>query len=184
MKLRIFLQKVVFFKDLRKMHQAIQFMTYAVLRAQTKTILVNGDGSKWEEVLTVKAAVQNYPEPVMERIKNPKPPVYQIQQCTYTNSEFPADLDAGIINKTKAVKLQKMFDTEDPMDQIESSTQWREITSMNQIHMACSHPQKNSCLDDIFIPLPLMLKWICDEGWKLEHATDHKFTNTFIFTRV
>lgn len=162
------------------MHQ-VQFMKFAVLRVQTKTLLVNGDGSKWEEVLTVKNT-QKYHEPVMEQIKNPKPPVYQIQQCTCTNSEFPADLDAVIVNKYKAVKLQKMFDTADTMDKIGSLL--GEITSINQIHMTLSHPQKNSCLDDIFIPLPLMLEWICDEGWKLEHATNDKFTNTFIFKRV
>lgn len=158
-------------------------MKFAVLHVQTKTLLVNGDGSKWEEVLIVKNT-QKYPEPVMEQIKNPKPPVYQIQQCTYTNSEFPADLDAAIVNKTKAVNLHKMFDTEDTIDEIESSMQLGEITSINQIHMACSHPQKNSCLDDIFIPLPLMLEWICDEGWKLDHAPNHKFTKAFIFKRV
>ena len=158
----------------------MQFMTFAVLHVQTKTLLVNGDGSKWEEVLTV-TNTQKYPEPVMEQIKNPKPPVYQIQQCAYTNTQFPADLDAVIVKKIKAVKLQKMFDTEDTMGEIEALG---EITSINQIHMTCSHPQKNSCLDDIFIPLPLMLEWICDEGWKLEYATKHKFTNTFIFKRV
>ena len=148
-------------------------MQFTVLHAQTKTLLVNGDGSKWEEALTVNTH---------GRIRNPKPPVYQIQQCTYTNSEFPADLDGAIVKNTKEMNLQKMFDTEGTIDEIGSSM--REITSINQIHMACSHPQKNSCLDDIFIPLPLMLEWICDEGWKLDHATNHKFTKTLIFKRV
>lgn len=56
-----------------------------------------------------------------------------------------------------------------------------EITSVSQIHMTCSHHKKNNCLDDIFIPLPLMLEWICDEGWKPEHTIN---TNMFIFKRI
>ena len=150
---------------------------YALLRVITRTFLVNDDGSKWEESLTVKSAVQNirnYTQ--METVHNPTPPVFQVQQCTYTNSEFPTDLDEAIVKKYKDMKFRKM--TAEDVDEIIALG---EITSVSQIHMTCSHPKKNSCLDDIFIPLPLMLEWICDEGWKLEHTIN---TNMFIFKRI
>lgn len=150
---------------------------YAFLRVIARTVLVNGDGSKWKEVVTVKPAHNQ-----TNQIKNPKPPVFQVQQCTYTNSDFPTDLDEALVNKHKSVKLQKMVD--DKNEDEDEMIALGEITSVNQIHMTCSHPKKNTSLDDIFIPLPLMLEWICDEGWKLEHTSDRKYTNTFIFKRV
>jgi len=156
---------------------------WAVLRVITRTLLVNGDGTEWHEKLSVKAKVQDYPDNVkMETVANPTPPASQVEKCTFTTSQFPADLDKAIVNKIKGKKVLQKLDSDDFPGDIYKGMD--KITSINQIHMQTSHPQKNKCLDDIFIDLPLMLEWICKEGWHLEQMSQDMYRSTYIFKQV
>lgn len=98
---------------------------------------------------------------------------------TYTNSELPADLDAAIVCKHKGVKEQKLFELGGNHDSISKSM--AKITSINQIHLAYDHPDKNDCLDDIFIPLTMMIEWIIEEGFEIQQMTQNEYSTSIFF---
>ena len=155
----------------------------AALHVVTRTLLVNSDGTPWQEnipVIDERIPYDSWPK--LSSVKNPDSPVYQIKHNTYTNSEFPFKLDEVILNKIKGVKMQKLFDSGDHNAAILELMD--KVTSVNQIHMSSSHEKKNVVLDDIFIPLPLMLEWICNEGYDIDHMSQGQSAYTFIFKRV
>ena len=157
---------------------------FAALHVVTRTLLVNSDGTPWQETIPVideRIPYDSWPK-LSSLVKNPDSPVYQIKHNTYTNSEFPFKLDEVILNKIKGVKMQKLFDSGD--HDAATLELMDKVTSVNQIHMSSSHEKTNVVLDDIFIPLPLMLEWICNEGYDIEHMSQGQSTYTFIFKRV
>ena len=155
---------------------------FAILHVITRTLLVNSDGTPWQEnipVIDERIPYDSWPK--LSSVKNPDSPVYQIKHNTYTNSEFPFKLDEVILNKIKGVKMQKLFDSGDHNAAILELMD--KVTSVNQIHMSSSHEKKNVVLDDIFIPLPLMLEWISNEGYDIDHMSQDQSTYTFIFKK-
>ena len=151
---------------------------WAVLRANTCTLILDANRQNWKPKMTVDIINPKHPYYTKE-IDNPAPPELQMVRHTYTNSELPADLDAAIVCKHKGVKEQKLLELGGNHDAVLQSM--TKITSINQIHLAYNHPQKNDCLDDIFIPLPMMLEWISEEGWDIQEMTQNEFTTSIIF---
>ena len=145
---------------------------WAVLQINTQTLLLDGNGDEWNETTTVDIVNPRHPYYTKE-IPNPAPPVIQVQHHTYTNSEFTQALDDAIVRKYKGVKKQKIMDAGGNCEEVWHDEIWesiQKITSINQIHLAGKHPDRNTALDDIFIPLPMMLDWIVEEGWEIQQT--------------
>lgn len=151
---------------------------WAVLRANTRTLILDSHGQNWEPKITVDIINPKHPFYTKE-INNPSPPQLQMVHHTYTNSELPADLDAAIVCKHKGVKEQKLFELGGNHDSISKSM--AKITSINQIHLAYDHPDKNDCLDDIFIPLTMMIEWIIEEGFEIQQMTQNEYSTSIFF---
>ena len=102
---------------------------WAVLRANTRTLILDANRQNWEPKITVDIINPKHPFYTKE-IDNPSPPELQMVRHIYTNSELPADLDAAIMRKHKGVKEQKLLDIGGNCDAVLQS-----MTKLSLIHI-------------------------------------------------